>query len=500
MRIKSPIFAPHLAPRLAPRIACGLAVLSLMAAPASAQPAPAAAPPASAPPAAPWWQGFDDPVLTKIEAVALAQNLTLAQTAQQVMGARALLRVAGAKGLPSVGVAGSYQREQASAQGILSLMGAQSPSGSSAGGADAFGSTATTQAGGPAYDLYQLGVDASWEIDLWGKARATRRAARADTMAAAYGHDAAAVALGADVAADYWQLRGVEQAIAITRASIAVVEKGLAIARRREAEGAVSHVDAASAEAELQSYRARLPDLEHGRQVLANALALLCGQEPHTLDNLLAQAPPSHVAAMPVPDALSADLARQRPDIAAAQASLEAASARVREAKADFYPSLTLTGSAGLQSVALTNLPEWSARQFIIGPVVHLPIFSGGALKGRLELTRAQERRAALAYRQTVLGALGEVDNALGEAHARRAALGALDGAVAASEDAFRVARNRYNQGASSYVDVLLAQRSLLANQLQRAQGQTQAALALVQVHRALGGGWTAPAKGLAQR
>ncbi|HWU03649.1 MAG TPA: efflux transporter outer membrane subunit [Novosphingobium sp.] len=468
--------------------------MALCLAPVSTLAVAAEAVPAAAPPAA-WWEGFADPVLSSLEQRALAQNLDLAMTAQQVMTARAALRIAGAKGLPTVGASASYDREQASAQGILSLLGTQSPSTTSASGADPFGSTAATGTGGPAFNLYQAGIDASWEIDLWGKARAARRAARADMLAAAYGHDAAALALGAEVARSYLALRGLEQTIAITREGIDVVSRGFEIARRRESEGAVSHMDGAQAQADLQAYRARLPELEQQRQVLANALALLTGQMPHTLDALLAGNHPTTVWQNAVPDSLPADIARQRPDIAAAEASLQAAGARVREAKADFYPTLSLTGSAGLQSVSLADLPEWGARQFIVGPTVHLPFFAGGALKGHLELTRAQERRAALAYRQTVLKAWGEVDDAMGEARARQRALVALDAAVAASQDAARVARNRYREGAASYVDVLLAQRGLLANQLQLAQGQTQAATAIVALHNALGGGWKAPAK-----
>ena len=475
--------------RIIPLLASAFAIC--MYAPTCAMAAPAA--PAPALPRE-WWSGFDDPVLARLENVALAQNLDLAMTAQQVMAARAALRVTGAKGLPSAGASASYNREQASAQGILSLLGSQSPATTSASGADPFGSTAATGTGGPAFDLYQVGVDASWEIDLWGKARATRRAARSDAVAAAYSHDAAAIALSAEVARTYLQLRGLEQDITITREGIAVVSRGLAIAQRRESEGAVSHMDAAQAQADLQSYRARLPGMEQQRQALANALALLTGQMPHALDGILAT---DHAAALwkaAVPDALPSDIARQRPDIAAADASLQAASARVKAAKADFYPSLSLTGSAGFQSVSLTNLPEWGARQFIIGPAIHLPFFSGGALKGHLELTRAQERKAALAYRQTVLKAWGEVDDAIGEARARQQALAALEGATSASQDASRVASKRYREGASSYIDVLLAQRSLLGNQLLLAQGRTQAALAIVGLCNALGGGWQAPA------
>jgi len=299
-----------------------LLAMALCLAPVSTLAVAAEAVPAAAPPAA-WWEGFADPVLSSLEQRALAQNLDLAMTAQQVMTARAALRIAGAKGLPTVGASASYDREQASAQGILSLLGTQSPSTTSASGADPFGSTAATGTGGPAFNLYQAGIDASWEIDLWGKARAARRAARADMLAAAYGHDAAALALGAEVARSYLALRGLEQTIAITREGIDVVSRGFEIARRRESEGAVSHMDGAQAQADLQAYRARLPELEQQRQVLANALALLTGQMPHTLDALLAGNHPTTVWQNAVPDSLPADIARQRPDIAAAEASLQ---------------------------------------------------------------------------------------------------------------------------------------------------------------------------------
>jgi NodT family efflux transporter outer membrane factor (OMF) lipoprotein len=440
-----------------------------------------------------WWESFGDPVLSQLEERAVAGNLDFRITAARVARGRAALHVAGASMLPSVGAGASYMRERASANGILGLAGAAAPAPNAANGADPFGSTSLPgKVGSSDFNLFQAGFDASWEVDLWGKARRTREAARADAAGAVYEREAARVSLTAEVARAYVGLRGAEARLAVLRTNRETVAHGLGIARSREKQGAASRYDAATADAQLAAIDAEIPAIERQADAARNALAFLVGEAPHALDALLGK-PGTAIPALPqdLPVGLSTDLARRRPDIAAAEAALHAATARIGAAKADFYPSLDLTGSLGTQSLSMANLPEWGSRQFILGPVLRLPMFEGGRIKGRLELTRADEQEAAIRYQETVLRAWHEVDDALTALRTEQQRMMASVRAVEASRIAVNVAERRYREGASGYLVVLIAERSLLSSEADLVGARAASATAMVALYKALGGGWT---------
>lgn len=446
-----------------------------------------------APVAADWWGAFDDPVLSKLEERAVAGNLDLRIAATRVARGRAALRIAGAWMLPTVGGGASYMRERASPNGILGLAGAAAPTPNAANGTDPFGSASLPGSKGSSdFSLFQAGFDASWEVDLWGKARRQREAARADAAGAVYEREAARVSLTAEVARVYVDLRGAEARLAVLRSNRETVARGLAIARSRETQGAASRYDAATADAQLAAIEADIPAIERQADAERNALAFLVGEAPHALDALL-EKPDAAIPALPqeLPVGLSTNLARRRPDIAAAEASLHAATARIGAAKADFYPSLDLTGSLGTQSLSMANLPEWGSRQFILGPVLRLPMFEGGRIKGRLELTRADEQEAAIRYQETVLRAWHEVDDALTALRTEQQRMLANRRAVDASRIAVTVAERRYRAGASGYLDVLIAERSLLSSEADLVGARAASATAMVALYKALGGGWT---------
>ncbi|WP_051103456.1 efflux transporter outer membrane subunit [Sphingomonas sp. PR090111-T3T-6A] len=440
-----------------------------------------------------WWKAFGDPVLSTLEERAVAGDLNLRIASVRVARGRAALRIAGASLLPTANAATSYMRERASEKGIMGLAGATPPGPTAANGADPFGTASLGKTSGAAdYDLFQMGFDTSWEIDLWGKARREREAARADAAGAVYEREAARVSLTAEVARIYVGLRGAEARLAVLRSNRETVARGLAIARAREDQGAASRYDAATATAQLATIDSQIPAIEREADASRNALAFLVGEAPHALDALLNQ-PGASIPALPqeLPVGLSSDLARRRPDIAAAEASLHAATARIGAAKADFYPSLDLVGSFGTQSLRLADLPEWGSRQFILGPVLHLPIFEGGRLKGRLDLTRADQQEAAIRYQQTVLRAWHEVDDALTALRSEQQRMQASLRAVEASRTAVHVAERRYREGASGYLDVLIAERSLLSNEAELVSTRAASATAMVALYKALGGGWT---------
>lgn len=443
-----------------------------------------------------WWRTFGDPVLDAIEQRALTGNLDLAEATARIGRARAQVRIAGATGLPHAGAAASYQRERASPDGILALTGAGAPSPNAAGGADPFGTaTLSPSSQSDDYDLFQAGFDASWELDLWGKARRLREAAHADAQGAVLDRDTARISLSAEVARTYMRLRGAEARLAVLLDNRKAVAAGRHIAERRFNSGAATRFDAATAGTQLAAIDAQLPLAEREAAEARNALAYLAGAEPHALDALLASAPvPTDIPASKLPASLPSDLARQRPDIQAAEATLHAATARISVARADFYPSISLSGSLGLQSVSLDNFPLWNARQFVLGPILSLPIFQGGRLTGRLDLAKADQQVAALRYRATVLKAWHEIDDALEALHTADARLDATRAGVDESRIAAHVSERRYGAGATGYVDVLVAERARLDREAEWIDARTERAVALTALYKALGGGWTPPA------
>lgn len=440
-----------------------------------------------------WWKVLDDPVLDTIEQRVLHANLELAEAATRIEQARASLRVAGASGLPRAGAAASYLRERASDNGTRSLGSSAGPLPGSAGGADPAGAT-SVPASGEAFDLFQAGFDASWELDLWGRNRRAREAAGADMQAAILDHEAARISLSAEVARTYMMLRGAETRVRLLESNREIVRAGLHIANARQQRGVATRYDAATAATQLSAIDAQLPLAQRQTAEARNALALLAGEEPHALDALLAQpeaAIPGSIGGLPA--SLPSDLARSRPDIMAAEAELHAATARIGMAEADFYPSISLTGSFGLQSLTTGLLPEWDSRQFIAGPAVRLPIFEGGRLKGRLQLAEAGQKRAAIRYRAAVLRAWHEIDNALTAVRAEDARAVAAQEGLEQSRVAAHVAERRYERGASGYLDVIVAQRARLERESEWAQAQTDRAVALAALYKALGGGWMPP-------
>lgn len=451
---------------------------------------------AANPVSADWWKAFGDPVLDRIEILAVAGNLDLQVAGARVARGRAALRIAGAAGLPTAGAATSYLRERASPNGILGLTGASAPTADAAGGSDPFGtSTLDVTSGSSDYDLFQMGFDASWELDLWGKARRTREAARASAQAAVYERDAARISLTAEVARTYLMLRGAQARLAVVRSNRETVARGHDIAQSREEHGAASRYDAATAGTQLATIDATIPAIERQVDASRNALSLLTGAEPHALDDILNDAAATiPQVAGPIAIGMAAQLVRNRPDIAAAEADLHAATARIGVAKADFYPSLSLTGSLGTQALDISNVPQWASRQFVFGPVLNLPIFQGGRLKGQLQLTRADEQAAAIQYRATVLRAWHEVDDALSLVRTEQARAAAAEQAVAQSRIAVQVAHRRYGAGATGYIDVLIAERAQLASEAEQTSARTDSAVAVIALYKSVGGGWAPPA------
>jgi NodT family efflux transporter outer membrane factor (OMF) lipoprotein len=425
-----------------------------------------------------WWLLFNDPLLAELQVRAQADNIDLHIAAERVAQSRAQLGIAASQLLPDVGTGAGYTREALSEHGKFAALGA--PAGPN--------------------DFWQLGFDAGWEIDLWGRAQRMREGAAAVLEVAVYDREAARVALFAEVARTYLQLRGVQAQLGIAQQNLTIAERTFSLAESRERNGVATRFETAAAHAQLATIRAMVPELSQRRNVLMNALALLLGAEPRALDGQLLQAMPlpSLPASMPV--GVPSELAHRRPDILRAEAQLHAATAAIGVAEADFYPRISLKGRIGVEAFASGALISWDSRYFSVGPTVYLPLFQGGRLKRRLALSEAQQKTAALAYRQTVLRAWHEIDNALDAWAAQQNQHMELLIAYEQNAQALQAAERGYQEGAADYLSVLTAQRNLLASQTRLNASATGATLTLVNLYKALGGGWEPEALEIAPR
>lgn len=429
---------------------------------------PAAAPASNAAVPSRWWLLFDDPMLAELQARAQEGNLDLQMAVERIGQSRAQLGIASSQLLPTVDAGAGYMREALSEHGHLVALGApSSPT-----------------------NFWQLAFDASWEVDLWGRARRVHEGAVAALEATVYDREAALVALSAEVGRTYLQLRGTQAQLGIARQNQAIAERTLGLTESRQRNGAATAFETASARAQLATIRGAIPKLAEQRNILLNALALLLGEKPRALDVKLGEARPLPSAPVSAPLGLPSELARRRPDILRAEAQLHAATAAIGVAKADFYPRIGLKGRFGLEAFDSGDLASWDSRFFSVGPTVYLPIFEGGRLKQRLALSEAGQKMSALAYRETVLRAWHEVDDALDAWAARQQQHAELLVSYEQNRQALHAAERGYQEGAADYLAVLTAQRNLLASQTSLNDSATGVALALVNLYKSLGGGW----------
>jgi NodT family efflux transporter outer membrane factor (OMF) lipoprotein len=440
-----------------------------------------------------WWTLFNDPILNSLESRLSDANLDVAAASARLRQSRAEQRIAGAAEYPTLDGAASYNRERGSPNGILSLLGT-SPAGSqpqSASGAAPLGVAPLPGASGsPAYNLYQFGFDASWEIDIWGRARRGVEATTALAEASYDDRSAILLSARAELARDYMQLRDTQALLRIAKQNLDIARDATRLTEKRVLEGVTTDLDVANASAQVASIESLIPTLEARCATTINAIGLLLAEHPGALAQALGE--PRDVPRLPlqVPIGFPSELAQRRPDIKRAEAQLHAATAAIGMAKADFYPRISLNGSAGFQTLQLSNLADWASGQFVVGPSITLPIFEGGRLKGTLRLREAQQREAAIAYEQTVLLAWREVDDALIVYDAEQRRLDRLKTVVSLNQRALSIAQRRYKAGAVDFLNVLNVQKQLLDSQSNLEQSQADAAANLITLCKALGGGW----------
>jgi multidrug efflux system outer membrane protein len=476
------------------------------ATPASASaPTAASVPTMDSDPDPQWWRSFSDPTLDGLIDRAARDNLDLQEAVLRIVEARTQEQSAAAQGLPNVRASGSYQREQLGAKGFLESDGVynkvdqlgapNSPVNQIAPGAGATlengANNVLNQLTAP-INLWQVGFDASWELDLFGRVRRSVEAAHAQTEEAVESRNDALVSLEAEVAQTYMQLRGAQALRQITQSLVDQQRDIVALTQSQAKVGLASQLDVKSATAQYAQTQAQLPQYDQQIQQALNGLAYLLGEPPGSLADELSA--PAAVPPVPpsVPVGMPSTLARRRPDIRRAEASLHAATADVGVAVAQFYPDISLTGQVGTRATNASGLTHWSSLFYSFGPSISLPIFEGGSLVANLHLSQAQQQQAALDYRKTVLMALRDVDNALAVYRTDQARQVSLGDSVAAQQAAFELARDSYRKGLVTFINVLDAERQLSDAQQQYAQETMQVSTDLVALYKALGGGWQA--------
>jgi NodT family efflux transporter outer membrane factor (OMF) lipoprotein len=419
-----------------------------------------------------WWKSFDDPVMQSLVEQAIQANLNLEIALTRVQEARTMEAVAIGEALPSAGVSAT------SAGGT----GHDNTSGRINGPLDA-----AVDPQGVRHINQAIGFDATWEVDLFGKLRREIEAAGYDTEAAIAARNDVLIIVVADVARTYLQLRGLQMRMAVARRSIASARQTLAFVRTRYEHGLTNESDVALAKRHLAFLEATVAPLSSAIDAAKYSIAALLGQYPESLSEELET--PGMIPPMPeqVPVGIPLDLLRRRPDIRQAERELAGATARIGVATADLFPHLTLTGAAGLQGPA-----KALGGIFIggVGPSLSWDILDFGTLDAIVDVADLRAREFLLSYRQTIIQAVQYVDTANANYAAQRDRVRKLNDAVLASQQAVTLASERYDRGLTDFLNVLDAQREEYALEDQYAVAEQAAALELVALYKALGGGW----------
>jgi len=432
-----------------------------------------------------WWREFHDEELDALIDRAIAGNLNLKSAYVRIVEARIQVQSARAQGMPALNASASYTREQLGLAGILKSQGVgKSGPTASASAQQLIGALEKP------VNLYQLGFDASWEIDLFGKVRREVEAATAQSAGAVESRNDLLISLEAEVAQTYFQLRAAQVSKQVTLDLIAAQREVAELTQNRHEHGLAGEPDVDAARAELASLQSQLPSNEQLISSSRHALAVLTGQGPEALDAELSAAGELPAIPADIPVGVPSTLARRRPDIRNAETALHAATAEVGVSVASMFPDVSLAGTYGLRNLGTRYLFDWESHFYTFGPSVSVPIFHGGALVASVRLSRAQAVEAALGYRQTVLTALQEVEDGLDSLTQDAARVASLKETVGADQRAVEVQANAYHHGVISYISLLTVQLQAVQAREQLVQAQSTESTDLVKLYKALGGGW----------
>ena len=420
-------------------------------------------------PVADWWRGFNDPILNDLVGLTLTNNHDLKIAQANLREARALRRESQFDFGPVVNGDAAYTHQLSSQDAV-------------------FGFPRNLRE----IELYDVGFDATWELDVFGHVRRAVEANSAMVQAAEANRRDLEVILTGEVARNYFELRGAQNELAVARRNADNQRQTADMTRARSEGGRGTEFDVARAMAQLNSTLATIPPLEARVAHSVHRLGVLSGQQPAAFAEKLT--PPAPLPTLPAVVSIGSpeDLLRRRPDVRAAERSLAAATARIGVATADLFPRLSFTGRLGLEASSIAGLGRSGADTWAFGPHLTWGILDWGHIRARMNAAGARAQAALSVYERTVLTTLEETENALVDFGREQVRRDYLSEAVKASEEATSLAHARFDNGATDFLTVLDAERVLLEAQNQFAQSQTRTATALVAVYKALGGGWEA--------
>ncbi len=414
-----------------------------------------------------FWEVFDDSTLSSLERQATTNSPDVRAAFQRIEEARAAARITRADLMPTVTANPSYYNSYysvgRSGQPGIAILGYSA-------------------------EQYAMPLDMSYEIDLWGRVRRSFRAAREQAQATAADYRTILLSLQANIAQTYFQIRSVDLDRRVVAESIDLRKKNLSLVESLHSGGAGSEVDVAEAETELASAEAQLIGLNLNRAQLENALGTLVG-EPATVFSIAETnrfyRPP------PIPVAMPSDLLERRPDVARAERAMAAASENIGVAKAAYFPSIQLTGAAGTESVNLRGLFNWENRFWSLGPNITMPIFEGGRIKSDVQRAKAAYDESVAQYRSQVMVSFHEVEDGLIGLKLLKDQFDAQMRAVNAAKVVADQSRLRYKEGLASYIEVVIADRTVLDNEVTAYELNGNAMVTTVSLIKALGGGWS---------
>jgi len=420
-----------------------------------------------------WWEQFNDPALDSLIDTALRENKDVRIAAARVMEFAARVDIARSGFFPQIGYNGQASRNRASRESFGGV-----PAGSDR-----------------SYNDYSATLSAGWEIDLWGRIRRATEASRAELLAQQENRRSVILSLVSSVATTYVALRQLDRQLEISHETLASRAESLRLFQLKFKAGVISDLELAQVKVEYEQAAAAIPPIERRIALTENALSVLLGHNPGPIPrgkNI------DELTQPPVPAGVPSSLLERRPDVRAAEQSLVAANARIGVARAQYFPTISLTGLFGYVSDELDNLLKNSANVWSLGGNALGPIFTGGAISGQVRASEAVQRQALVGYLQTVQGAFREVDDSLVSVQKSREQLAAEGRRVQALGDYARLAKVRYDEGYASYIEVLDAQRSLFDAELQYVSIQSDVYTSLVNTYKAMGGGWIIQAEATA--
>jgi NodT family efflux transporter outer membrane factor (OMF) lipoprotein len=430
-------------------------------------------------PEAEWWNAFQNEELSGLIERALQQNHDVKRALARVLEGRAFVMSAAAGLYPQMNLSNSYSNIAVSKNTLagLGLATGRQP------GSQIFATPGTS------FDLWNSALDLRWEMDLWGRIRRGREAAVAEAQAVEQDARAVALTLVSDVGQSYFRIRELDEQLDIAKRTLTVRQEYLEIIQKRASVGLASELDVKRTEVLVAEAAGLIPDLARTRSVESHRLEVLTGMPPGSLD--LHSKPLRTVVIQPnIPVGLPSQLLERRPDILQAEATLMASNARIGQARAYFFPTLSITGQGGLQSAEFSNWFTGNSSNYSIGPSIILPIFQGGTNLARLDSAESRHVQMLENYQQTILQAFREVADLLTSLSARAEQLARQREQLSAAQEAVRLADVRYRKGLVTYLDVLDAQRTALAAETQLVLTERTRLTDMVGLFKALGGGW----------